>query len=225
MKRLPRKFSILTANIPVSFFGMILGLVGLGNCWRVATKIWHLPSWIGEMIMLIAVVVWLVLILAYIGKWLWVRADALAEFSHPILCCFVGLVPVSTVLVALAIDPYSREIAVGLFAVGAIGQLGFGVYRSGRLWMGGRSPEMTTPILYLPTVAGSFVSAIVASALGYRDWGMLFFWGGAVFMVGTGIDRDESLIPIGSLAQTFAFNLGNSTGSTHRRLCCLLGYY
>ena len=103
MKRLPRKFSILTANIPVSFFGMILGLVGLGNCWRVATKIWNLPSWIGEMMMLIAVVVWLVLILAYIGKWLWARSDALAEFSHPILCCFVGLVPVSTVLVALAI--------------------------------------------------------------------------------------------------------------------------
>ncbi len=104
MKRSPRKFSILKANIPVSFFGIILGLVGLGNCWRVATKIWHLPSWIGEMIMLIAVVVWIALILSYIGKWLWARADALAEFSHPILCCFVGLVPVSTVLVALAID-------------------------------------------------------------------------------------------------------------------------
>jgi tellurite resistance protein len=70
MKRLPRKFSIFKANIPVSFFGMILGLVGLGNCWRVSTKIWHLPNWIGEIIMLIAVVVWLVLILAYIGKWL-----------------------------------------------------------------------------------------------------------------------------------------------------------
>jgi tellurite resistance protein len=44
--------------------------------------------------------------------------------------------------------------------------------------MGGRSPEMTTPILYLPTVAGSFVSSIVASALGYRDWGILFFGAG-----------------------------------------------
>ena len=41
--------------------------------------------------------------------------------------------------------------------------------------MGGRQPEMTTPILYLPTVAGSFVSAIVASALGYREWSALFF--------------------------------------------------
>lgn len=175
MNSLPLKFSRLNVNIPASFFGMILGLVGLGNCWRVATKIWHLPSWIGETIMLIAVVVWLVLIFSFVGKWLWAREDALAEFSHPIMCCFIGLVPVSTLLVALAINPYSRTIAVVLFLVGAIGQLGFGVYRTGRLWMGGRQPESITPILYLPTVAGGFVSAIVASALGYHVGASLFF--------------------------------------------------
>ena len=178
MKKSRLKFAALKADriaVPASFFGMILGLVGLGNCWRVAAKIWHLPAWIGESIMSTAVAVWLVLLLLYISKWLWVREDALAEFNHPILCCFIGLVPVSTALVALAIAPYSHAIAVALFVVGAIGQLSFGVYRSGRLWMGGRSPEMTTPVLYLPTVAGGFVSAIVASALGYRAWGALFF--------------------------------------------------
>ncbi|MEH2233845.1 MAG: dicarboxylate transporter/tellurite-resistance protein TehA [Nostoc sp.] len=164
--------------IPASFFSMILGLVGLGSCWRVAAKLWHLSVWIGEAIMLLAVAIWLVLLLLYVSKWLWARADALAEFEHPVLCCFIGLVPVSTVLVALAIAPYSRAIAVVLFVVGAIGQLSFGVYRSGQLWMGGRKPETITPILYLPTVAGGFVSAIVASALGYREWGALFFGAG-----------------------------------------------
>ncbi|HEY9885255.1 MAG TPA: dicarboxylate transporter/tellurite-resistance protein TehA [Thermosynechococcaceae cyanobacterium] len=162
-------------TVPASFFGMILGLVGLGSCWRGATKIWHLPAWIGESIMLLAVVVWLVLVLLYISKWLSAREDALTEFEHPVFCCFIGLVPVSTVLVALAIAPHFHAIAVTLFGVGAAGQLSFGVYRSGRLWMGGRSPETTTPVLYLPTVAGGFVSAIVASALGYREWGALFF--------------------------------------------------
>jgi len=83
-------------------------------------------------------------------------------------------VPLSTVLVALAILPYFHKIAIMLFVVGALGQLSFGVYRSGQLWMGGRKPETTTPVLYLPTVAGGFVSAIVASALGYRELGVLF---------------------------------------------------
>lgn len=44
--------------------------------------------------------------------------------------------------------------------------------------MGGHKPEIITPILYLSTVAGSFVSAIVASTLGYREWVQLFFGGG-----------------------------------------------
>ena len=164
--------------VPASFFGMILGLAGLGSCWRVAAKLWSLPTWIGEAVMLLAVAIWLVLLLLYVGKWLWARADALAEFEHPVFCCFIGLVPVSTVFVALAIAPYSREIAVALFIVGTVGQLSFGVYRSGQLWMGGSKPETITPILYLPTVAGGFVSAIVASTLGYRDWGSLFFGAG-----------------------------------------------
>ena len=149
-------------TIPASFFSMILGLVGLGSCWRVAANLWHLPTCIGEAIMLLTVAIWLVLLLLYITKWLWARADALAEFEHLVLCCFIGLVPVSTVLVALAIAPYFHAIAVALFVVGAIGQLSFGVCRSGRLWMGGRKPETITPILYLPTVAGGFVSALVA---------------------------------------------------------------
>jgi tellurite resistance protein len=181
MKKSRLKFAVLKAKrspVPASFFGMILGLVGLGNCWRVAAKIWHLPAWIGEAIMLLAIAIWLVLLLLYVSKWLWVREEALAEFEHPVLCCFIGLVPVSTALVALAIAPYSHAITVVLFVVGAIGQLSFGVYRSGRLWMGGRNPETTTPVLYLPTVAGGFVSAIVASALGYREWGTLFFGAG-----------------------------------------------
>jgi tellurite resistance protein len=181
MKKARLKFAVLKAfrtPVPASFFGMILGLVGLGNCWRVAAKIWHLPGWIGEVIMLIAVAVWFVLLLLYVSKWLWAREEALVELEHPIFCCFIGLVPVSTVLVALALSPYSHAIAVALFVVGAIGQLSFGVYRSGRLWMGGRNPETTTPVLYLPTVAGGFVSAIVASALGYREWGTLFFGAG-----------------------------------------------
>ncbi|HEY9642933.1 MAG TPA: dicarboxylate transporter/tellurite-resistance protein TehA [Coleofasciculaceae cyanobacterium] len=177
MRKSRLKFTLLRAkhlDVPASFFGIILGLVGLGNCWRVASKIWHLPAWIGEAIMLLAAVVWLVLLLLYASKWLWARAEAQAEFKHPILCCFVGLVPVSTLLVSLAIAPYSHTLAVALFMVGAIGQLSFSIYRSGQFWMGGRQPETTTPVLYLTTVAGGFVGTIAASTFGYREWGALF---------------------------------------------------
>ncbi len=164
--------------IPASFFGIVLGLVGLGDCWRVAAIVWHLPHWIGELIMLTAAIVWAVLLVLYVIKWFSFRDEALAELRHPVQCCFIGLVGVATSLVAVAIAPYFHALAVILFVIGAVATVGFGVYRTGELWLGDRDPITTTPVLYLPTVAGSFVSGFVAGYLGYHDIGILFFGAG-----------------------------------------------
>ena len=133
--------------IPASFFGMVLGLAGLGNCWRTAARLWGVPGAVGETIMLITVASWALLLLAYLGKWIWARPQALAEFRHPVQCCFIGLVPVSTLLIALAIAPYAHEAAQTLFTMGAVGQLIFGIHRAGTLWMGDRDPAIPQPLL------------------------------------------------------------------------------
>jgi len=164
--------------IPASFFGMVLGMVGLGNAWRVAVKLWNMPTWIGEAVMLLAVIVWALLTLLYAAKWIWHREDAVAELNHPIQCCFIGLLFVSTALVALAVIPYSRPAAIDLFIIGAIGTVAFSVWRHGGLWRGSRDSAATTPVLYLPTVAGNFVLAIVAGSLGWSQWGQIFFGAG-----------------------------------------------
>ncbi|MEO8005362.1 MAG: dicarboxylate transporter/tellurite-resistance protein TehA [Betaproteobacteria bacterium] len=170
--------SLKNISVPASYFGMILGLVGLGSDWRYANTLWILPAVVGEAIMLISGVLWLVLMLLYISKWLWHREDAIAELKHPIQCCFIGLVPVSTVLVSLALQPHARSVALVLFFVGAIGTLLFSVWRHGGLWRGGRDPASTTPVLYLPSVAGNFVVAIALGAFGWTEWGVLFFGAG-----------------------------------------------
>jgi tellurite resistance protein len=128
--------------------------------------------------MAVGACVWGVLAALYLAKWIFRRADAIGELAHPVQCCFVGLFPVSTMLIALALLPYDYNLAVVLGAAGGIGQLGFAVYRTGQLWTGGRDPLTTTPILYLPTVAGNFVSANLAAALGYADLAALFFGAG-----------------------------------------------
>ena len=78
-------------------------------------------------------------------------------------------------LIALAALPYSRPAALILFVAGGLFTLGFAVWRTGLLWQGGRDPSVTTPVLYLPAVAGGFVAAAAASAFGYADWGQLAF--------------------------------------------------
>jgi tellurite resistance protein len=164
--------------IPASFFGFVLGLIGLGNAWRLAHQVWGLSRGIGEALELIGSLVWLVLMVLYALKWIYQREHAMAELNHPVQCCFVGLAGVTTMLVAGAAVPYSHGAAMVLLMVGMVYTVGFGAWRTGGLWEGGREQSCTTAVLYLPTVAGSFVTAAVVSALGYPDWGQLAFGAG-----------------------------------------------
>jgi tellurite resistance protein len=167
--------------IPASYFGVVLGLAGLGTAWRSAVQAWQLAPVIGEAIMAAAVVVWVVLVLLFALKWLAARADAMEEVAHPVQCCFIGLAGVATLLAAGAILPYARPAAELIGGAGLVFTLLFAIWRVGGLWQGGRDPATSTDVLYLPSVAGSFVSAIIASALGHADWGQLFFGSGLFF--------------------------------------------
>ncbi|MFC0407119.1 dicarboxylate transporter/tellurite-resistance protein TehA [Roseomonas elaeocarpi] len=164
--------------IPVSFFGMVLGLVGLGGGWRLAHRVWGLPAVIGEVLLALGVLVWAVLIVLYAAKWLLARDAARAEIAHPVQCCFAGLTGVATMLVAAALLPLSQALATVLYAAGAAVTLLFALWRSGQLWQGEREAGATTAILYLPAVAGSFVTGTGAAALGFTDWGQLAFGAG-----------------------------------------------
>ncbi|UWU22689.1 dicarboxylate transporter/tellurite-resistance protein TehA [Rhizobium sp. CB3060] len=157
---------------------MVLGLSGLANAWRVAARVWQLPAAIGETITFVSIAVWAVLIVLYVLKWAVAREEASREVVHPVQCCFIGLVGVATMLVAGGLLPYSRVGAESLFILGALYTLAFSVWRTGGLWQGGRDVTTTTAVLYLPSVAGSFVTASVAAALGFPDWGQLFFGAG-----------------------------------------------
>jgi tellurite resistance protein len=164
--------------IPASAFGVVLGLAGLAGAWRAAHQVWAYPEAVGEALMLAAAVVWFVLLVLYGLKWMWIADEAQAEVRHPIQCCFVGLIGVTTMLIAGGALPYSRLAAEILFGFGAAWMILFAVWRIGGLWQGERDIAVTTPVLYLPMVAGSFVFAIVGSALGLVDVGQIAFGAG-----------------------------------------------
>ena len=172
--------------VPASFFGIVLGLIGLGNPWRVAVRVWGLPPLAGELIMLAGVAVWAIVLFLYAAKWILAREDALAEVRHPIQCCFVGLAGVATMMVSMAAAPYSPAAAELLFLGGLGFAVGFAVWRTGGFWMGGRPSEAMTPVLYLPTVAAGFVAASAASLHGYGALAQMCF--GAAFFSWLGIE-------------------------------------
>ena len=90
--------------------------------------------------------------------------QALTEMQHPVQSSFAALGPVSAMLAATVVLPYSRPVALALFAVAVVVQLALGLYLHGRFWQGGRKPELVTPAIYLPAVAQNFVAGTTASA-------------------------------------------------------------
>lgn len=165
-------------TIPASFFGMVLGLSGLGQAWRVAVKLWYMPEWIGESILVLASVVWLSLLVLYLRQAIQRPAQVRQEFLHPVQGSTPALLAVSTLLIGMAAFRYSDIIGSILITFGIGWHLLFSLWHTGAQWQGKRQFIDTTPALYLPTVAGNFVSGAALGVMGFAPWGWLFLGAG-----------------------------------------------
>ena len=174
--RTARKLQYLTA--PASFFAIPLGLVALGLAWQTAVSIWSVPTWVPETLIWSGATLWIFLMTAYAAKWLFRRAEAQLELENPIQSCFIGLAGIVSLLASIGFSSTHRTLSLGCFGFGIAWTLIFAVYQTGRLWMGCSKTETLTPVLYLPMVAGAFVTASACAATGYTDWGKLAFGGG-----------------------------------------------
>jgi len=157
---------------------MVLGLSGLGQAWRIAVRLWDMPAAIGEDLLLLATLVWAGLLVVYVWQAIRHPAVVRSEFQHPVQGSTPALLAVSTLLIVLAVLPYSRTLAWTLAAAGIAWHLAFSLWHTGALWQGGRDTLDTAPTLYLPTVAGNFTSAAALGGLGHPDWGWLFLGAG-----------------------------------------------
>lgn len=161
--------------VPVSFFGIPVGLLAFANTWHVAARLWHLSGDVAQAFTFTGLAMWVGLLGLYARKWFTHRAEAVAELQHPLQSAFAALVPVSSMLAAVALIPLWRDLATALFVVALAAQLALGLALNGRLWMGGRPPELVTPAMYLPSVAQSFVAATASAAFGWHPLGSMFF--------------------------------------------------
>lgn len=160
-------------NLPAGYFGMVLGIIGMGFAWRYASQVWPVSHWIGDGLVILAMVIWGLLTLAFISRLLRFPHSVLAEIRHPVMSSFVSLFPATTMLVAIGFVPWYRPLAIVLFSIGA-----YAAWQTAGLWRGEHPEEATTPGLYLPTVANNFISAMACGALGFNDAGLVFLGAG-----------------------------------------------
>lgn len=165
-------------NLPAGYFGMVLGIIGMGFAWRYASTIWPVSRVIGDGLVILAMVIWALLAVAFISRALRFPHSVLQEIRHPIASSFVSLFPATTMLVSIGFVPWLRSLSLVLFSLGVVLQLAYSAWQSAGLWRGQHPGEATTPGLYLPTVANNFISAMACGALGFNDAGLVFLGAG-----------------------------------------------
>lgn len=165
-------------HLPAGYFGMVLGTIGMGFAWRYASTIWPVSHRVGDGLVLLAIVMWSLLSVAFISRAIRFPWSVWQEMKHPVASSFVSLFPATTMLVAIGLVPWFRPLAVTLFSTGVCMQLAYAAWQSAGLWRGQHPGDATTPGLYLPTVANNFISAMACGALGYNDAGMVFLGAG-----------------------------------------------
>lgn len=175
-----QKQKITLPIAPASFFAMTLGLAETGNAWRNATSLWHLPSYIGEVLEGLALLSFLWWLLLYCNKWIQHRKLAETEFNDPVQSSFLALIPESIILMAIAIHIYSQSIAISLFWIGSVLNLIYGAYKLSGLWTQERQTEHTTPSLFLTFTASILVNALAAGLLGYTNYGYVLLGIGTI---------------------------------------------
>jgi tellurite resistance protein len=165
-------------NLPAGYFGMVLGIIGMGFAWRYASTIWPVSHVIGDALVVLAATIWALLAIAFISRSIRFPWSVLQEMRHPIASSFVSLFPATTMLVSIGFVPWYRPLSLVLFTLGVVLQLSYSAWQSAGLWRGKHPEEATTPGLYLPTVANNFISAMACGALGFNDAGLVFLGAG-----------------------------------------------
>ena len=165
-------------RVPVSFFSMAVGTLAWGQSWQAAAGVWPLPTWVVTLASALGVVLWLVLLAAYVHQTGAQPQAVLDEFKHPEQSAMTALLPVSGLLVAITLKPWLPEWAHGLLVLALLAQLVLGLWLTGRFWQGGRAPESINGAVYLPSVAQNFVAATACASFGYLTLAGLLFGAG-----------------------------------------------
>jgi tellurite resistance protein len=148
------------AYLPVSLFGVVMGMAGLALAWRLAATEFGLPAWIGETLGLVASSVFVALTLCYAIKCVDSPAAVRAEFAHPVAVNFFGTPIISLLLLPAVTAPYSAVLSRILWLTGTVSMLGFAWLLVSR-WMSVRQKTAhVTPAWMIPIVGTLNISIV-----------------------------------------------------------------
>ena len=171
--------------LPVSFFGAVMATAGLSAAFGWAEKMFGLPAWIAQSTGWLSLLIFVLLTIAYIIKWIRFPKIIATEFDHPVSISFFGTFFISLLLIPGILLPYSVPIAVSCWILGAVCMFFF-AWIVLRKWLDHQQdPKSAMPAWIIPIV-GTLDVPIVGYRLpiaGIHEICSVFFGIGIVFTV------------------------------------------
>jgi tellurite resistance protein len=175
-------------RIPPNVFGTAFGLSGLAGTWSAAAGAGLAPQWIGQALLAVAAVTWLVVLVAYLASALGRGGSLRGDLTHPVLSPFLSLALITPMVLASAgIAPHAPAVGAALTDLFIALTVIHGAWFTGQLIYGDYAFDQLHPGYFLPTVAGGLVAAISAAAVGQPGLGHVMFGYGVVcwFVLGS----------------------------------------
>ncbi|MES2260091.1 MAG: C4-dicarboxylate ABC transporter [Pseudomonadota bacterium] len=150
--------------LPIGLFGSVMSVAGLALAWRVASREYGADIAVSNAIGVIALLLFAVLALSYLGKLFRYPELVKQEFSHPVLGSFFGTVGISILLLSSVIGGYSAAAQLIVWSIGAAVTLALSVVMISRLLNGNAAPASVVPAWLIAGV-GSLDIVVTGGAL------------------------------------------------------------
>lgn len=164
-------------RIPPNLFSIPFGLAGLADAWNAAGPLLHVSAAVPRVIYVLAAVVWLVLLAAYVAQGL---PRMMADLRDPVLGPFVSLAVITPMILAAARAAVAFSAGRVLVVVFLVLTLVLGGWLTGEWIVGDLSQDAWHPGDFLPTVAGSLLGAYAAAAVHLHGAAMASFGAGII---------------------------------------------
>jgi tellurite resistance protein len=177
-------------RVPPNLFGIALGLSGLSALWAFAATSFGGPAGVGEALGVLAAVVWIDLMVAYLRQGpRRILADARDATVGPFLA---APVMAAYVLAAGVLEPHAPGAAQAIVIVFLVVGLLVSGLLTGQWLTGGYEEETFGPAFFLPGIGIGFVGADAAATVGLHSIAELFFgigFVGWVFISSVALNR------------------------------------
>ena len=164
---------------PVQLFAIIMGLSGLTIVYAKAYHFLGFPKWIYLSLLFIDTVLFFIIFIGYVIKWIKYPDAVKSEFLHPVKSSFVAAISISFLLLSIAFYDEVPTVSITFWWIGTLLQLYF-TLNVIRFWIHHNfDVKMINPSWFIPIVGNVLIPVVGVDAI--NNYINMFFFSIGVF--------------------------------------------